>query len=84
VKTVIGDSLFFPNPQPKDGWSVWIENGVWFTAPTVDGQKFGGHLYDNGGFEMGITNCLCGCYMGREQSYGPVDPFGPCPQNPKH
>lgn len=83
MKTEIGTSDKFPSPKAKRGWSIWIENGVLFTAPTVSSRKFGGHSYSNGGYDMGIHHCSCGCYMGSSSSSGPVDPFGACPDNPK-
>jgi hypothetical protein len=67
---------------PPAGWSVWIENGDWFKAPTVDRTKFGKHDYFGGGFEQGIRECKCGCHMSGFSSSGPVDPFGACPSNP--
>lgn len=79
AKTEIGSSAIYPNPKPAPGHAVWIEHGVWFTAPEIDAAKFGPHLYDNGD---GIGHCECGCYMGGCSSSGPVDPFGPCPMNP--
>ena len=81
-KTVIGPSSEHRDPQPKPGFSIWIENGIYYTAPSIDEKRFGGHAYDNGGYEHGVRNCPCGCYMGSESSAGPVDPFGPCPMNP--
>jgi hypothetical protein len=71
------------NPKAEPGFSIWIEHGKWFTAPTVDSEKFGGHAYDGGGYEAGIRECICGCHMGGSSSSGPVDPFGPCPLNPR-
>lgn len=79
----IGSSADFPKPKVKRGWSVWIESGTWYTAPTVDRRSFGGHAYDNGGYEEGIRDCSCGCFMLSSASGGPVNPFGPCPKNPK-
>ena len=81
-KILIGDSKEFPNPIEKRGWSIWIENGKYYTARTVNKKKFGGHSYDNGGYDRGIRDCICGCYMGNCNSSGPVDPFGSCPSNP--
>lgn len=69
--------------KPKRGWAAWIESGTWFTARKVDPKKFGKHAYDNGGYEQGIRECPCGCFMGSYSSSGPVDPWGPCPKNPK-
>jgi hypothetical protein len=83
TKVEIGNSGKFKNPKVRRGWSLWIENGVWFKARTVDKRRFGGHDYDNGGFEQGIRKCKCGCFMGGWSSDGPVDPFGPCPLNPR-
>lgn len=82
MKTKIGDSGTYRNPEPSPGFSIWIENGVYFTAPTVDSGKFGGHDYDNGGYARGIRDCRCGCWMVSAASGGPVDPFGACPKNP--
>jgi hypothetical protein len=79
----VGTSATVLNPEPKPGWSIWIESGVYFTAPTVDKNKFSGHAYDNGGYEQGIRDCPCGCFMLSSSSGGPVDPFGPCPRNPR-
>lgn len=70
------------SPDDTDTHAVWVEWGVWYTAPTVDKARFGGHAYDNGGYERGIRNCPCGCHMGSSSSSGPVDPWGPCPENP--
>lgn len=70
-------------PDVEKGHSIWVENGVVCTAPTVDRARFGGHAYDNGGYEKGIRDCSCGAYMLSSSSAGPVDPFGPCPLNPK-
>lgn len=82
-KTEIGPSDVFRNPKPKRGWSVWIESGVWFTAPTVNPRKFGRHDWENGMWEKGVRNCRCGCYMGSYSSAGPVDPSGACPAKPR-
>ena len=71
------------NEKIGKGWSKWIENGIAYKAKTVNPKKFNGHAYDNGGFEQGIRDCSCGCYMGGFSSGGPVDPFGACPNNPK-
>lgn len=68
--------------KPQKGWSTWTENGVRYTAPTVRKDRFGGHAYDDGGYDQGINNCACGCSMYSFSSSGPVDPFGPCPKNP--
>lgn len=83
AKTEIGPSDVHPNPKAKRGWALWIENGVWFTAPRIDRRKFGPHAYYNYGYEQGIRDCPCGCFMLSSSSGGPVDPFGPCPNNPK-
>lgn len=47
----------------------------------VDGDKFGPHSY---GAHDGTSDCAygCGCWMGPYRSNGPVNPFGPCPNNP--
>ena len=70
-------------PEAEEGQTVWVENGTVCTAPIVDENKFGGHAYDNGGYEQGIRDCPCGAYMLSSSSAGPVDPFGPCPLNPQ-
>jgi len=75
-KTKIGDSATHKNPKPKKGWSVWIEEGVYFTAPTIDPCLFYDHDYA-GNEHCG--SCRCGCQMGSSSSSGPVDPFGACP-----
>lgn len=73
------------NPKKKSagllGWKV--ESGIWYKSEEVDSTKFGGHAHDNGGYEKGVRDCFCGCYMGSYNSSGPVDPFGSCPNNPK-
>jgi hypothetical protein len=71
------------SPEDSSTHAVWCEWGIWYTAPIVDKNKFGGHAYDNGGYELGIRSCPCGCHMGSASSSGPVDPFGPCPENPR-
>jgi len=81
-KTKIGDSAEIANPEPKDGFSIWMENGTWYTAPTVS-DDFDGHDYDNGGYERGVRDCKCGCFMLSTSSGGDVDPFGRCPENKK-
>lgn len=78
-KFLIGDSGKFPNPKPRKGWDIWIENGEWFACKSVNPKKFNGHNYDNGD---GTGRCICGCRMGDCSSSGPVDPFGACPKNP--
>lgn len=77
-KKEIGSSKEYSFPKPKRGYSIWIENGIWYTAPTVNKKKFGPHRYGNG-----IGECECGCAMWDSDSYGPVDPFGACPLNPQ-
>lgn len=80
----MSDKVKIADPKDaKPGWSTWIENGTWYTATTVDRKKFGGHDYDGGGFERGVRECKCGAHMSGCSSSGPVDPFGPCPKNPK-
>lgn len=83
MKTSLGSTGANLNLKPEEGHSMWVENGEWFTAPTVDPTKYGGHDYDEGGYERGVRNCVCGCFMGSSNSSGPVDPFGACPMNPK-
>jgi hypothetical protein len=83
MKTALGPSPTSDPPSFNEGYSVWIESGVWYTAPTVDSSKFGGHDYDNGGYMKGVRDCDCGCFMVASSAGGPVDPFGPCPANLK-
>lgn len=77
-RKVLGSSADIPNPVKKRGWSIWIEHGIWYTARNVSKKKFGIHSYIGG-----LGACSCGCYMGDCDSWGPVDPFGACPDNPK-
>jgi RimJ/RimL family protein N-acetyltransferase len=72
-------SVIRERPVPEPGFAVWGQGGEWFTAPQVDPAQFGDHDYMR---ESGTGNCLCGCCMTRSLSFGPVDPFGPCPMNP--
>jgi hypothetical protein len=83
MKEALGMSAEIADPRKpqKPGFSTWIENGVWYQAPTVDPAKFGPHDYHKKWPQ--ITMCKCGCRMGSESSSGPVDPFGACPSNPK-
>lgn len=83
TKTSLGTSHDIAWPTPAPGMSVWIENGEWFTASTVDPKTHGTHAYDEGGYEKGIHDCTCGCYMMSSSSGGPVDPAGACPDNPR-
>lgn len=85
MKIEIGPSKDIQDPDQftEEGWSNWIENGIYYKAPIVSPEKFGPHAYANGMWEQGIRNCICGCYMGSYNSSGPVDPFGMCPLNPK-
>lgn len=82
MKTLVCKSSENPDPKPKRGYSIWIEWGTYYTAKRVSKKKFGGHAYDDGGYERGHRDCTCGCCMGSSSSSGPVDPFGPCPDNP--
>lgn len=83
MKVTIGPSTDFPNPKPKKGWSVWIENAIYYTAKTVNNKKFGCHDYNRPDpYSSGTGSCRCGCYMGSCNSSGDVDPFGACPLNP--
>lgn len=47
--------------------------------PKVRDDRYGPHDY--GKHISG--DCQCGYYMAQSSSDGPVDPFGPCPMNPK-
>lgn len=84
-KTKLGSSRDIPNPKKRRGHSFWIEHGFWFEAPTVSAKKFGPHQYDgyHGPSRAGCGPCHCGCWMASSASGGMVDPFGPCPLNPK-
>jgi len=81
-KIRLGNSGEISYPQPQDGFSVWMESGVWYTAKIVS-DDFGGHDYDNGGYDQGVRDCKCGCFMTAFSSGGSVDPFGKCPENKK-
>lgn len=74
------------DPQVEEGFSLWIEEGQWFTAPTVDASKFGEHDFERTeeflGRKWRVEDCKCGCSMRSDRSWGPVDPFGACPLNP--
>ena len=63
------------------GYDVWIENSIIKHTPAIDKDKYGPHIYA----DDGTSDCelKCGCWMGASRSGGPVDPFGPCPNNPK-
>jgi len=76
---VLGPSDKFKREDAKPGYSVWIEYGIYYQAPTVDPNKFGPHDYEIG---YGTGTCECGCYMGSSSSSGDCDPFGACPENP--
>ncbi len=81
-KRKLGDSGSIPNPEPEDGFSIWMESGTWYTAPTVS-DDFAGHDYEHGGYVKGVRDCKCGCFMTGFSSGGEVDPFGRCPKNLK-
>ena len=70
-------------PKPEPGFAVWCEYTTgWRTAPIVDPDKFGPHTFDG---PLGVIGtCSCGAWMSSSYSGGPVDPFGACPNNPKH
>ena len=61
--------------------SIWFEEGNIHTSK-VDPKKFSSHKYAD---HDGTSDCQygCGCWMGSSRSGGKVDPFGPCPNNPK-
>lgn len=72
------------NDPERPGYSRWIENGQWKEAPTVSTLEFGGHSYNESVIPIGECSYGCGCVMGACKSGGTkVDPFGPCPMNPK-
>ena len=83
-KEVIGPSDKFDGKPTKPGYSVWIEWGIYYQAPTIDPKKFGPHDYNRTAeaWEFGTHDCRCGCYMGSSSSSGPCDPFEACPENP--
>ena len=83
MRTIVELSPDDRRPVAEEGYSLWVEDGVWFTAPTVDPKLFGCHDYDEGGFLRGVRDCCCGCDMQSSSSGGPVDPYGACPMNPK-
>ena len=64
------------------GHSVWIEDGRVCHSPEVPKELFGSHRYS----KYGTSDCShgCGCWAGDSRSGGPVNPFGPCPKNPKN
>lgn len=64
------------------GHSVWIEDGEVKHSEPVPASLFGPHDYGDGD---GTSDCEhgCGCWMGPFRSGGPVNPSGPCPNNPK-
>jgi hypothetical protein len=86
-KKKLADLIDSLRPRVKRGWAVWAESGTWYTAPKVDKRKFGPHAYAlPGAYNKGVRDCPCGCFMAGYSSGGPVDPvdpFGPCPKNPK-
>ena len=65
----------------SQGHDTWVENGKLRHAPAVDPKTHGDHHYPG----SGTRDCFygCGCWAGPARSSGPVDPFGPCPNNPK-
>jgi len=64
----------------KEGHAVWVEGGKVRHAEKVPATLFGPHGYT----KDGTSDCShgCGCWAGPSRSGGPVDPLGPCPQNP--
>jgi hypothetical protein len=62
-------------------FSYWVEDGHYYKAMAVHASSNGPHDFDSDG----TSDCKkgCGCWMGPARSGGPVDPFGPCPRNPK-
>lgn len=67
----------------------YIENGQ-RKKSRVDARKFGLHDYPGApkplDGECWTSDCKhgCGCWTGPHNSGGPVDPFGPCPNNPRN
>ena len=66
----------------KAGHDVWVANGKICHAPKLPPELFGPHDY---GYYDGTSDCGhgCGCWVGPWASGGQVNPFGPCPRNPK-
>lgn len=64
------------------GHDVWYERGGMKHAVSVDPNVFGHHDYWD---YQGTNDCRfsCGCWMGPTASGGPINPFGPCPNNKK-
>lgn len=71
---------------PKKRTGIYYEDGV-KKESYVSRRRFGEHYYpgchDSAGFYTSNCKFGCGCWMGSFRSGGPVDPFGPCPKNPK-
>jgi hypothetical protein len=63
------------------GHDVWYERSGMKNAPKVDPTKFGKHDFGDQEFTQDCSYG-CGCWMGSSASGGPVNPFGPCPNNP--
>jgi len=65
----------------EENETIWFEDGK-VKISNVDPKKFGKHKYAE---HDGTSDCEygCGCWMGPCRSGGKVDPFGPCPNNPK-
>ena len=63
------------------GHAIWYENDGLHHSAKVPSELFGPHEYDR----PGTPYCRhgCGCWVGDARSGGSVDPFGPCPRNPK-
>jgi hypothetical protein len=66
----------------KEGHAIWYERGTLCHAEKVPLTLFSEHKYAD---HDGTSDCSygCGCWMGPSASGGPVDPFGPCPRNPR-
>jgi len=65
----------------EENETVWFEEDGMHTS-NVNPKEFGPHKYAD---HDGTSDCKygCGCWMGPSRSGGKVDPFGPCPNNPK-
>ena len=81
AKTRLRESKAHERELRRQNLAEWVEDGVHKTAPRVDPKVYGSHKYE----EDGTSDCAygCGCWMGPARSGGPIDPFGPCPCNPK-
>ncbi len=76
----MGSSL---TTAPTVEMAEWVEDGNKRTAPAVDPEKFGDHDYGENPYSTDDCRHGCGCWAGESRSGGPIDPWGPCPNNPR-